>query len=89
MSILILTDEMAQTPIGDVLRSATDDVINVKDANGKFVAQICIRAPFVDPRALAQATADIEILRRRLSQDPALDITTAELLARARAATGE
>ena len=91
MSTLILTAESSKTPIGDVLRGATDNVIDVKDAAGRLVAKIQVTTPReeVDPRALAQSTAEIETLRRRRLQDSSLDITTAELLAKARSSAGE
>jgi hypothetical protein len=86
MTSLVLNDETAKTTIGDVLASATDPVIDIKNESGELVARIVVNteAQVSAPGALVeQAEAEVDELRRRRSADRSADVTTQQLLARA------
>ena len=87
MSTFILTEESAETPIGQLLHSATDPVIEIRDEAGTLLAEIFLRPlqlPEVCPEHLAMATAEIDELRRRRLSDRSNDLTTDQLLAKLR-----
>ena len=77
--------------IGEILAAATGSVVEIKDQRGEVVAEIILH-PKTDTNgadsAVAWAESQIEDIRRRLAADRSKDITTAELLRRAREAVG-
>ena len=89
MSILILDEQTRRTPIGQKIDSATEPVIEIQDDTGRMVARIELAAqadPAIEAAVLEIVEREQDELRRRMHSDPAFDITTAELLAQARAA---
>lgn len=89
MTKIILDDERAKTPIGELIGSATDSEIQITDASGQPLARILLtpKGPgFPTPSAVADAEAEIDELRRRRDGSRDHDVTTSELLTRAQEA---
>lgn len=92
MTNIILNDETARVPIGELLGSARDSEIQITDQSGNPVARILLTANTPEGetrRAVADAEAALEELRRRRQRCRADDVGTEELLARAHQATAE
>lgn len=91
MSVLVLNEETEQLPIGDVIRSATAGVVEIQGQDGRLVARLELASP--DPKieeiVLGMIESEKDELRRRMNSDRSSDITTAELLARCRAAADQ
>ena len=84
MSTLILNDETAHMPLGQLLHSTNDSNIEIRDEAGGVVAQIflhTLKKSEVCQEHSKLAEAEIDELRRR-ANDRRGDVTTAELLAR-------
>ncbi len=92
MTNIILNDETARVPIGELLGSASDSEIQITDQAGNPVARILLTAHTPEDktrRAVADAEAALEELRRRRQRCRVDDVGTEELLARAHQATAE
>ena len=86
MTSLVLNQQTAAMPLGKVLAAATDQEIQISDESGRLVARILLES---SDHSVSRAEANVDEIRRRLKADPKLDITTQELLARAKALAGE
>lgn len=81
MTTLILDDTTAQTPIGKLLESATDHVIQVRSSTGRWLGTIVLPEHASAEHRLRQAAeADIDLIRRRRGVDPADCMTTSEFI---------
>jgi hypothetical protein len=79
-------------PLGEFLRSAADDVIDICDPSGALLAKVLLKPePEGENYAslLADAEANIAELRRRRVSDRSKDVTTAQLLARLKSLASE
>ncbi len=82
MTTLVLDEKTEQTPIGDVLRNAAGDSIEIRDANGELMATVAMSTmndgfdygPYLDE---AQRIIDEH---RRKPFDRKKCLTTAELM---------
>jgi hypothetical protein len=82
MTTLVLDEKTEQTPIGTVIRSATDSVVEVRDEHGKLMATVLLAddedgfdyAPY-----LAEVTRRSAELDRR-ARHPGPWLTTKQLL---------
>jgi hypothetical protein len=92
MSTMVLDDKNALMPISEMLRSATDSVIEIRSASGGLLAKVLLTREPTDADygpILEAADAEIEELRRRRRRDRAGDLTTSQLLQRLHGATPE
>ncbi len=92
MTNIVLNDITARLPIGQLLGSATDSEIQITDPSGNPVARILLTPHTPEGKTnvgVADAETELEELRRRREHRRADDVTTAELLTRARQAAAE
>jgi hypothetical protein len=84
MQTIVIDDQAGTLPIRDVVRQATGDLIELRQATGELIGTIMLhRVPTEEEyaAAIAAAEADIDELRRRAnSTEPCL--TTEELFAK-------
>jgi hypothetical protein len=82
MTSIVLNDESSRTPIGELLASASDAVIEIKNEQGAVVAEIILHhgPDNISAAAMAWAESEVDELRRRQRADRSKDVTTAELL---------
>lgn len=85
MSTIILNDETAKTPLGDVLRTVSEGETRITDPTGRLIARLTlVHEPTLRRLSVEEIERDVEELRRRASSDRSGDVTTADLLARLR-----
>jgi hypothetical protein len=80
----IIIDEAGLMPVAELLRQATDDVVELRQASGTLVGTLMLHRPPSRQeyaKFLAAAEAEIDELRRRAYR-PEPGITTAELLSK-------
>jgi hypothetical protein len=87
----VTIDESGSMPVGELLRQATDQVVELRSPAGALLATMYLEAEppaaeYAD--ALQRAEQDIEELRRRRRSPKENDLTTAELLSRLAALDG-
>ncbi len=84
METIVIDDQAGTLPIREVIRQATGELIELRQASGELVGTIVLhRVPSAEEyeAAIAAAEADIDELRRRAnSKEPCL--TTEELFAK-------
>jgi hypothetical protein len=82
MTTLVLDEKSEQTPIGDVLRNASGDLLEIRDVNGDLMATVVIstvKAGFDYSPYLDEAQRIIDEHRRK-PFDRQRCLTTAELM---------
>jgi hypothetical protein len=83
MASILLNDESARIAIGDLIATAVDPLIEIRNAEGAVIAQIILHPGSGGngiASAVASAESQIDELRRRRAVDRSKDVTTAEML---------
>ena len=79
----IVIDEEGSMPVGEVLRQATDKVIELRNESGALVATVLLPSyPTEEDYAAAIARADIGEIRRRRARRADECLTLEQLMAR-------
>ena len=83
VSVLILNEATAKIPIGEMISSATEPIIEIRDEAGTLVAKLAVEQndDELERQFVELIENDIEDIRRRARRDPAEDVTTDQLLA--------
>lgn len=90
MATIVLNDETAKTPFGDILQTACEGETRITDASGRPIARLTlVHEPTIRRLSAEEMERDVEELRRRAAADPSKCITTSELLERLRQAAPE
>lgn len=88
---LVLTPDLANTSIGEILAKSTDPIVELHDESGNLVARILINQDSPSPeyqQLLESAENDLgDIQGRLIARDAA--VTTEAMLRQAREAAGE
>lgn len=82
MTTLVLDEKSEQTPIGSVIRSATDSVVEIRDENGSLVATLMFPDEDDDfdyEPFMAEAQRIVDEYKNR-PPDPRPALTTQEFL---------
>jgi hypothetical protein len=85
MTTIVLNEETARRPLGDVLRSASGSEVRITDSTGKLIARLLFgELPAICRLTREEVEKDLGDLRRRAAADRSGDLTTAQLLERLR-----
>ncbi len=87
MTRLIIDDSTSRTPIGELLQSGSNEVIELRSRSGELLGTLLIA-----DRQSAQGTGELEqhlashgdVIQERMRRPPAQGLTTAEFLDRLR-----